>query len=319
MTNLLLLLFFVACIGSVAAWLAENPGSVTIYWFDWRIDTSFAFLLLAAMIAAFVIAYGWILLRRLILAPKRLSQARQIKHYRHGLAELTHSVAALATGDTANAEAHTKKAQKLLGPTPLTLLLSAQSARNRGDDEKTRHLLGQMLEHKETEYLAARSLSEAASQQQLFPKALALARRAQALNPQASVQVISLHMRLGEWQEAMAAIDKATRRGQLARAQRQRYKGMVHLRQGMDALKQHRNDAALMAAKCVLKELPEFAPALDFAAQAFAAGGNAKKAEKLRAAMFMPSVWTCAACGHNASAWGMHCGTCGGFDTLSSA
>ncbi len=131
------------------------------------------------------------------------------------MAALTHGVAALAAGEAESAEAHTRKAEKLLGSTPLVLLLSAQIARSKGDDNKTRLLLEQMLGHSETEYLAARSLSDAASRQQLFSKALALAQQAHAVNAKGFSAVVSLHARLGQWQEALQAIEQALRKGQL--------------------------------------------------------------------------------------------------------
>jgi len=318
MINLLLLLFFLGCLGIATAWMAENPGHVTIHWFDYRIDTSFAFLLVMALIAAVVVAYGWILVRRLILAPVHFSERRNLKHYRKGLTELTYSVAALASADTREAEIHTRKAEKLLGRIPLTLLLSAQIARSHGDDAKTRLLLEQMLEHKETEYLAARSLSDAASKQQMFPKALALAERAHALNPKGIESIVSLHTRLGQWQEAMLAIDKAVRKGRITRASMRHYKGCVYLQQGIQLLGEGHSEAALAAARHALKQLPEFTPAVLFAAKAFAANGYKRKSEKLLKKLppAHSTSWTCNACGHASPEWHAHCPACDAFDTL---
>jgi HemY protein len=284
MINLLLLLVLLCCVGIAAAWVAENPGDVTMTWFDYRIDTSLAFLLLLAIAAAFVLAYAIIFLRAFILAPGRFSLRRSERHYRKGLAEITYSVAALAASDIATAEAHTRKAQKLLGTTPLTLLLSAQIARSQGDDVKTQELLGKMLDYKETEYLAARSLSDSASKQQLFSKALHLAQRAQRINPKEAASanaVISLHMRMGGWQEALAAIDKSARKGRWHRARANRTRALVHLAQGQQLLESGHGDMALAHAKLCLKWLPNFVPATLFAARVFAANGMPEKAIKL--------------------------------------
>ena len=57
MINILLLQLFLACTGIVGAWIAENPGIVSIYWFDYRIDTSFAFLMLVALLSAILLSY----------------------------------------------------------------------------------------------------------------------------------------------------------------------------------------------------------------------------------------------------------------------
>lgn len=281
MINLLLLLFFLTCVGLTASWIAENPGSVTIYWFDWRIDTSFAFLLVLAVVTAFTLAYLYILLRHIALAPEYFSRQRRISHYKKGLNELTYSVAALAAADMKEAASRTRRAEKLLGRTPLTLLLSAQIARSQGDDEKTRTLLAQMLEYRETEYLAARFLSDAAGKQQLFPKALALAQRASLLNPKGIVPLISLYVRLGEWHQAAGAIDKATRKGHLTRAEIRRYRGIIYLQEGLQLLEAGHTHGALTAAKRCLRAQPGFVPCVAFAAKAFAANAQMPKAIRL--------------------------------------
>lgn len=284
MINLLLFLVFVAIVSIGAAWVAENPGEVTMYWFDWRIDTSLAFLLLALIAAAFALAYAILLIRMVIRLPFSVKSRRSERVYRKGLAEITYSVAALAASDIATAQQHTQKAQKLLGQTPLTLLLQAQIARSNGDDEKTHALLTQMLDHKETEYLAARSLSDNASRQHLLSSALAMAQRAQKVNPRdgASAQaVISLHMRMHQWQEALAAIDMAARKGRWHRNKANRARGLVHLCHGMHLLATDEQDVALHHARLALKTLGGFVPAVLFAARCHYAAGNFNKAAKL--------------------------------------
>ena len=192
--------------------------------------------------------------------------------------EITYSVAALAASDVADAEKHTRKAEKLLGRTPLTLLLSAQVARNQGDDAKTQALLEQMLDYKETEYLAARSLSESASKRHL-PDALALAQRALAVNPQGIAKVVSLHIQLKQGAEALAALAKAKR--QLTSAEFRHYKGIVHLEQGLQSLELGHITDAIASARQALKFLPEFSPSIAFSARAYTAGNQAGKAYAL--------------------------------------
>lgn len=278
MINLLLLLLFLTCLGITAAWIAENSGHATIFWFDYRIDTSFAFLLLVSLLGIFVAAYAFLTLRRLIRLPESLARRRNLRMYEKGLAQLTRSVAALAAADPKSADQHTRKAEKLLGRTPLTLLLSAQIARSQGDDARTHALLNKMLEHKETEYLAARYLSEFESKQQHFPRALQMAQRALAINPHELKQVVSLHIRLGEWQQAITAIDKAVRRGKVTRGEVQRYKGIVYLQQALLLHETGQDESALVTVRYALKYLPAFVPALTLAAKLLVANGQRAKA-----------------------------------------
>jgi len=355
MINLLLLLVFLTCIGITAAWVAENPGNVTIHWFDYRIDTSFAFLLVLLLVSAVVLAYAYTLIRRIVLAPEYVSNRRSLKRYKKGLTELTYSVAALAAADNKGAQLHTRKAEKLLGRTPITLLLSAQIARSHGDEDKTRMLLTQMLEHPETEYLAARSLSDVATKQQMLPNALTLAERAHALNAGSLAPVLSLQLRLGLWQQGMIAIDKTVRKGKITRSEMRHYKGILYVQQGKQLLEAGQKEAALAAAKQALKQLPYFVPCVLFAAKAFAANGqqgkaisllfraqdktpHAQLAEALRNAIAREpenkqaklrkklaataqsdathSSWICSACGHATREWDAHCPNCAAFDTL---
>lgn len=284
MINLLLFLFLLFLVSITAAWVAENPGTVSMVWFDYRIDTSLAFLLLVSVISAFALAYVILLIRMIIRAPSGFMGRRSAKHYRKGLDEITYSVAALAAADITNAQLHTKKAQKLLGTTPLTLLLQAQIARSSGDDEKTHELLQKMLEYKETEYLAARSLSESASKQHLLSKALELAQRAQKVNPRDAAPaqaVISLHMRLQQWQEAISAIDMAARKGRWHRHKANRARALVHHAQALALLETGEQASALLHAKSALKSLPGFVPVVVLAARCFAANNQPEKASKL--------------------------------------
>ncbi|MDX1974305.1 MAG: heme biosynthesis HemY N-terminal domain-containing protein [Rickettsiales bacterium] len=354
MINLILFLIVLACVGIITSWVAENPGQVTMYWFDYRIDTSVAGLLILTGLTAIAITLAWLMLRRLLGAPSRLIHHRQLKHYKQAISELTYSVAALAAADPKGAELHTKKAEKLIGRSPLTVMLSAQIARSQGKDDATRELLEQLLDYKETEYLAARSLSDAANQQKLFPTALELAERAYAIGPkdaQSASAVVSLHVRLGQWQEALLAIRKAH---YASRAEKRRHLGLVHLQQGLTLLQTQHHEEALTQAKACFALLADFPPAAIFTAQAFAANGQSKKAvqiikqgwnhtphpqlitalrqitqqepyEKQRQLIAaithnQPTPagmhWHCNQCGNHQEEWTIHCLECGGFDSL---
>jgi HemY protein len=206
-----------------------------------------------------------------------VSNRRRIKSYEKGLTELTHVVASLAASDMQGASNRIRKTEKLLGRTPLTLLLSAQIARTQGDDAKTQALLEQMLDHKETEYLAARSLSDSAKKQNL-PAALALAQRAHAINPQGIAKLLSLQIKTGAWQQAITAIDQSARKRQITRTDMQHYKGIVYLQQGLKSLELGQTANALAATRYVQKFLPDFTPAAIFCAKTFAAADQQSKA-----------------------------------------
>ncbi|MGE0755057.1 MAG: heme biosynthesis HemY N-terminal domain-containing protein [Alphaproteobacteria bacterium] len=355
MINLLLFILALACFGLAAAWMAENPGNVTIYWLDWRIDTSMGFLVAGTIAAGVVIALLYLLLRAIIKGPGALSTRSQLTSHKKAIAELTYSVASLAASDTKNAQLHAKKAEKLLGKSPITLLLSAQVARQQGNDSQTRLLLEQLLDFKETEYLAARSLSESASKQKLLPRALTLAKRAQHVNPfdaDAVRSVISLQLQLGEWDQAMRTILKHGRKTDMSRAVIKRLQGITHMLHAQAAIRGDNREAAAIYGKNALKTLPDFVPAQLLAADAYTMAGLKDKAvqlmkkswraghhphiaEKLKYltagepkkyAKLLQDIaqhrggatplYQCTTCGHSQPAWDAFCPSCNGFDTL---
>jgi HemY protein len=153
-------LIFVAAAGFAAVWLANHPGDVVIHWFGYRIETSLAFLLLVAVTGGWLLVYAYAIFRDIAAIPKRFADEKKLRHYHEGLAELTYSVAALAASNLHGAEKHAYRAQKLLGQTPMGLLISAQIAKNNGNEEEARALLQRMLDYKETRDMAERLLTD---------------------------------------------------------------------------------------------------------------------------------------------------------------
>lgn len=350
MINLLLFLFFIGCAGLTAAWLVENPGNVTMQWSGYQIDTSVAFIFLLILLASLAITLFAFTIRRLVSAPGQFMQRRSLKQLKSGISELTYSVAALAASDIESAETHTRKVEKLLGRTPLTLLLSAQIAKTRGDEKETQAKLEQLLEYKETEYLAARFLSDSANKYQNLPKALNLAKQAQNINPKdkaSALAVVSLEVRLKHWHDALANLEKA----RLPRKEKQRIRALIQLEYAATLLEEGHDEEALHMARSALPVLPDFAPAAAVAARAYSENHKQGKAlrvlkkawknspspllaetlqditaheqperrEKLRAlfsAEAPDAIWLCKNCGHEQKNWSLHCASCNSFDSL---
>jgi HemY protein len=289
MINLLLLIVAVTSFGLVAAWLAENPGSVTMYWFDYRIDTSVAGLCVVALLFAFTLIAIISFVRMFVAAPRRFVERKSIRQYKKGLSELTYSVAALAASDWENAEKRTKKAQKLLGDIPLTLLLSAQVARHKQDNAKAKESLEQMLEHPETEYLAARLLSDAAGKNSQYKQALALAERAKSANKKgrfAALQIINVHLQQGDWQEALHAINQSYKDSALKRNERAHARALVFYKQAKKLIAEDKKEAAIYAINELIKTGTKHPAMVDFAARQLKEAGQFNHALSL-----LQSVW----------------------------
>lgn len=259
MTWLFVLLAVVAAIGTFAAWIGGNPGTVTMFWFDYQIETSVAVLLLLVSVIVLLVLACYHVIRDFVAVPLRYSTRRDLKHYRRGLSEITHSVAALAASNVESAKKHTRKAEKALGVTPLTLLLRAQISKSAGNDEEARGLLEQLLEHPETEYLAAKSLSDVAQKQQHLPQALTLAQRAQRVSPKDAASawsVFNLHLGAGQLTEAEADARTALKNGAFSRADFNTASGRIAYRQAESSYAAGHKENALLLAQKAFKLLP---------------------------------------------------------------
>lgn len=350
MINIILFLVFIACISLSATFIADNPGYVSMVWFDYQIETSVAFIIFVTVICSVLFMLFTMLIMNLVTAPKKFFERRHSKQLRSGISELTYSISALASYNIDAAEKHVKKTEKLIGKTPLTILLSAQISKHRGDDKNAQLLLEKLLDYKETEYLAACSLSDSANKQENLPKALQLAKTAQKIHPKNTVSclaVISLQVRMQQWSEALNNIQ----RSKLAHREKNRIKALIEMSYGEVLLNEQRFEEAYSLAKNVIYHLPNFAPAISFTALVYNKNNLAGKAirllinaykknpsqllkdtfeeiivnepydakEKLRKKLssdIVDGIWNCKNCGHKQIKWKIHCDNCASFDSL---
>lgn len=277
MIRLLFLLVLLALLSLGASWLADHPGSVTIYWLDWRIDTSFAFLAASILIAVIALWLVLAILGAVLRAPKTYLRWRQSRHYAQGLQSVTEGVAALVLADVPLAVEHTKKAQTLLGSQPITLLMQAQIARLKGDEERMVDLLESMLKHPETEFLAARSLSDAALKSRSASLALTYAQKATDIQPadhQAAVSLTGILLELGKYEEAQQAISRGQRKRALSRAQAKRLSAIVYAQQGAKLLDAGDGALALEAARQAWRRDRHFVPFVELMGRAYSKIGD---------------------------------------------
>jgi len=176
--------FIVALFIAVAAGiLAAHPGSVSLRWEDWHVDTSVGVLVTAVVLIATLSAAFFHLLRRILGGPRAFVRARRERRRRQGYRALTQGMVAVAAGDAEEAQKFARKADVLLAEPPLTLLLSAQAAQLNGDERAAQSYFRAMLERPETEFLGLRGLVMQALRGGDEGAALALAERARELRP----------------------------------------------------------------------------------------------------------------------------------------
>jgi HemY protein len=216
MVRALAFLVVIAALAYVAAQMADRPGSVTLHWQGWRVDTSVAVLVvtMGVIAATTALVYRlWLFLRR---APARLVQARNEGRRRRGYLALTRGMVAVAAGDPGDAMRQVKRAEVLLDEPPLTMLLSAQAAQLGGDEGAAERFFTAMLERTETEFLGLRGLLTQAQKRGDTSETLRLAERAYRLKPDSEWVAGSLfeqQVGAGRWADADATLTRSVKNG----------------------------------------------------------------------------------------------------------
>lgn len=278
-------LFFVVitlCLFAVsAAWFADHPGHVTIHWQGYEISTTLGIFLLGSAGCAFGIFCIVEASYFLLTLRKRLSQGHTIKRQNYGLSIITRGFAALAMGDVKSAERYTLKAQKLLGRTPITLLLSAQLARQEGDGRRAKLYLEEMLPYPETQGVAARGLIEDARRSGRLKEAILTCEHVQKENKKdawTATTLIDLYIRENRWQEALHRIDKALSGNTITRGTAKRWRGLVYYAQARRAA--HTPALAMASATKARACLSAHPPAIALLAEMEAKADAPEKAVK---------------------------------------
>lgn len=260
-----MILFIIALLiaGIGLAKIADMPGTVSIDWMGWQIETSLIFLLFVVGVLIIGVFVLYRIVDSIVSFPTRFRRKRKLEHHERGLSVLTEAFAALSVSDVGAAKKLTRRADKLLGAPPITHLLAAQIARLEGDGSEAVTHLKPLLEHKETRFLAARGLLEQARKNGQMAKAISYAEEAEDIRPDSTFAVISLidlytHEQL--WQQAQDIIRKAKRHKALEASEAKRYLALVDYQHAQNLFKSEEYDLALQYAKSAHKNQPEMVP-----------------------------------------------------------
>ncbi len=287
------LIFFagLAALSAVGAWLAGNPGEVTILTripftekTTVRVDTSVGVLLLAAGLLAAAAAILYRIWGGLWNVPRQLGRARRERRLRRGHLALARGMVAVAAGDTHEARRQARRADELLDDPPLTLLLAAQAAQLEGDEAAAETRFTAMLERPETEFVGLRGLMLLAQRHGDAGRALDLARRARLLKPElpwVQTTLFELEVTGGLWPEAERTLKAMVRHKTLPPAEIARKTAVVLLERSLDAERHGTTSAALASARKAQAADPGFLPATLRLAWLHHGAGRDRRAQKL--------------------------------------
>ena len=253
----------VAALAALAAWLASQPGTMTVDWRGYRIEASLLIPVaaIALLVAICLVAYRiWAWLKR---GPSRIGQMRAADRRRRGFLALTQGLTAVAAGDAQRARRFARSAEALLNEPALTLLLSAQAAQLSGDETLTKRHFTAMLESPETEFLGLRGLMTQAERGGDQERALGLARRALEKAPESpwAIQALLDHeIEAGNWREAESLLTRPAANQALPPNRGRRTLTICRYQQAREDATEERWGATLRRVREVHKLTPSFVP-----------------------------------------------------------
>jgi HemY protein len=276
-------LLVIAALVLAAVLVAERPGAVSLVWLGYRVDTSMGVLLVGVVLLGLFVAFLWGLFRRILRGPRDFARSRRERRRRAGYRALTQGMVAVAAGDPEEAQRQARKADVLLAEPPLTLLLSAQAAQLKGDEDAARKYFTAMLNRPETEFLGLRGLLNQALREGDRKAALRLTERARGLRPKTPwvlASLFDLQAREGQWEDAQRTLAEASRRKAIAADDARRHQAALLFERSREADAEGRpNDAMAHIARAV-QLAPDFSAAIRRHAELLQREGRSRPATK---------------------------------------
>ncbi len=264
-----------------AAWFADQPGSVSVQWAGYQIDTSFAVLSIVVAVISIVVALiyrFWIFIARV---PGNMGLAWQVRRRNKGFAALTKGMVAVAAGDSEEARRQSRRAEGILSDPPLTMLLSAQAAQLNGDERAAERFFKAMTDNAETEFLGLRGLLNQAMARGDTDDAIALARQAHRLKPNSewvSESLFDLQTNSALWLDASVTVREAARNKHLSQEQSERRQAVLSFQLSIAAEQDGDHEAALKYARAALSKDDTLLPAVLGVVRAWVKMGRRRKA-----------------------------------------
>ncbi len=266
-----------------AAWLADQPGSVTIAIGNLEITTGLLVMGLALFVFAGLVVFIWLTYHWIVGAPEMVGSFFRNRRRRHGFEALSRGMVAAAAGDAAIATREAKDASRQLGDSSLVLLLKVQTAQLQNNTTKTKRIFQEMLERPETSALGLRGLFTLALEEGDRTAARALAEQAVQLGPQipwAWQAMFDLQATAGDWQAALKTLEARRRHKLIDRPAANRLAAVLRTAKAL-AAESEDSTTALDDALEAHRLVPDSIPAAALSARLLAEKGEAGRAARI--------------------------------------
>ncbi|MBY0509983.1 MAG: hypothetical protein K2P94_07495 [Rhodospirillaceae bacterium] len=284
MSRLVLFVIGVALLVAGAVWLANDPGSVSLVWRGWRVDTSVGILIAAVMAAVVVIYMVMRLLAYIGGRVEAFAAVRRARRTQRGLTSLGDGFAAVHAGQGQAARKFAREAAMLLNDNPAVLMLRKEAAALAGDADEMKAAAQAMLSRPETELAGLRTLALKGMKDGDVVGALTHAQRALARKdapPWALTMVLDMEIATERWGDALAALESRLAREAFSPGELARMKSRLLALQAQTALGHGDAAGAANAAKKAIDADESNPGAVVMFAKAMAAQGKGRKASSV--------------------------------------
>ncbi|SKA06432.1 heme biosynthesis protein HemY [Consotaella salsifontis] len=291
MLRVLAFFLIVLAAGLGFAWLADNPGMVSLTWQGQHVETSF----LVFVIAEALLIFAALILAWLIVAffrtPGALGGYFRRRKRDRGYDALSRGILAAGAGDAVAARRLAKRSEKLLGNRrePLVRFLDAQTAMIEGDHQRAHAAFESMERDPQTRLLALRGLYLEAERAGNETAARHYAEEAARIAPQlpwAGGAVLEAKSLEKDWDGALQILEAQRESRLVGRDDSKRLRAVLLTAKAKavaDADPTTAKNAAIEAHKLA----PDLAPAAVTAARALFRLGDIRRGAKI-----LESAWT---------------------------